>query len=206
MRKLTLGPFLKLSRPLLSPHHGLFRFCPSSSDPQAKVCELWVSARSLSGADHLPVLRGSGHHARHLQSRRLCVAHVPCVCVVWVRTALSPPPNPLQMGVTMLWFKVQVQQKPMVLLDFCPAGCCWDAAWFLSLWTTSRTPITFARAANACSTSTGKLAVDDTAPQSQRFLSTKKKKSCSFKWTFALNACTFCLRFTRVRHVQDVSI
>lgn len=91
----------------------------------------------------------------------------------------------------------------MAVLDFCLAGSCWDAASFLSLWTTSKTPITLALAAIACSTSTGKLAVNGSQPQHQRAL--HLKKSNIFKLTFTLKACMLFLRSSQVWHVQDVS-
>lgn len=155
--------FLKLS--LLSLFiipHCFFRVRPPSGDSQAKVCELWNTAESLSGADHLPVLSGSGHNARHLQSRDIRVAHVPCVCVLRVRRVLSKPLNLVNPPLSQSKMAhIQRVNRQTVMFNFCLADYCWDAAWFHSLWTTLRMPITRALAADVSSMSTGKHAVND---------------------------------------------
>lgn len=109
--------------------HCFFRVRPPFGDSQAKVCELRNAADSLSGADHLHVLSDSGHNARHVQSRDIRVAHVPCVCVLRVRRVLSKPlnlVNPLLSQCKMA--HIQTVKRRTVMFNFCFADCCWDAA------------------------------------------------------------------------------
>ncbi|KAI3352474.1 hypothetical protein L3Q82_005429 [Scortum barcoo] len=50
---------------------------------QAEVCDLRNGALPLSRSDDMHFLPDSGHHAGHLPSRDLRVAHVSCVCALW---------------------------------------------------------------------------------------------------------------------------
>lgn len=79
----------------------------------ANVCELWSEAASVSSSDDLSFLSGSSHKSGHIQSRTFRLAHVFCLCVLWVSGVSSES-----------FFSFKPGQRRSLLFHRLLLGCC----------------------------------------------------------------------------------